>query len=329
MNIPSRELVMKAVRGEPVERIPFSFWYHFRTEPWFPVELQPEYGGTAAPDVLQAYVNGMLREELAFYHRYQPDILKVMHDVPYEMPPGMPVVQSPDDWARLPVLSPHEGHFGAQLALLKRLRENLPAGVPIIETVFNPFYYANKMAQGRLLEHLQYAPDKAHTGLQTLLQTLTDYAQAVIQVCDGIYYAINGISEDTAPREVYEKHILPLDKQILQSVAYAPLNVLHVHGYGELYADLLADAPVAVVCWSDRSCTLSLREGKKLFQKCVMGGLNEVHLPNYSPEQIRAEAEEAIQSTGLKSFILAPGCAVATDIKPELLDTIRVVSMSE
>lgn len=313
---------MRAVRGEPVERIPFSFWYHFRTEPWFPVELQPDYG-PAAPGVLQAYIDDMLKAESAFYHRYQPDILKVMHDVPYEMPPDMPVIQSPDDWARLPALSPDGGHFGAQLTLLKRLRENLPAEVPIIETVFSPFYYANKMAQGRLIEHLQVAPGKVHTGLQTLLQTMIDYAQAVVQICDGIYYAVNGISEDTAPREVYERHIMSLDKQILQSVAHAPLNVLHVHGYGELYADLLADAPASIVCWSDRSCTLSLQEGRALFRKCVMGGLNEFKMPDYTPEQVRAEAEEALQSAGREGFILAPGCAVATNIHPELLDAVR------
>ncbi|MFN7162273.1 MAG: uroporphyrinogen decarboxylase family protein [Fimbriimonadales bacterium] len=104
--------------------------------------------------------------------------------------------------------------------------------------------------------------------------------------------------------------------------------MLHLHGYGELYADLLADAPAAVVCWSDRSTTLSLAEGKRLFNRCVMGGLNEMDLPRMCRERVFQQAQDALDSVGRRGFILAPGCSVPTDIDPNLLMAIREFALS-
>ncbi|MDM7460710.1 MAG: uroporphyrinogen decarboxylase family protein, partial [bacterium] len=118
------------------------------------------------------------------------------------------------------------------------------------------------------------------------------------------------------------------DRAFLQSVSDGRLNVLHLHGYGELYADLLADAPAAIVCWSDRSTTLSLAEGKRLFNRCVMGGLNEMDLPKMCRERVFQQAHDALDSVGGRGFILAPGCSVPTDIDPNLLMAIREFALS-
>ena len=119
--------------------------------------------------------------------------------------------------------------------------------------------------------------------------------------------------------------VIPLDsdRAMLEALASAPLVILHLHGYGELYADLLADAPCSIVCWSDRGCTLSLAEGKRLFSKAVMGGIDELNLAQMSREQVFQQAHEAFDSLGQAPFILAPGCAVPTNISPQLLGAIR------
>ncbi|MCX7925375.1 MAG: hypothetical protein N2554_06140, partial [Fimbriimonadales bacterium] len=282
----ARERIEQAIIGGEVDRLPYCFWYHFRTEAWFPQALHAEYRAPASETLLQQYIDGMSRATYEFWRRYQPDILKVMHDIPYETPTGFSFVHTADDWARLPLLEPDKGHFGAQIEMLKRLRQMVPDEVPIIETVFNAFYYANKLCEGKLLEHLALAPDAVQQGLETLQANLQLYARLVLTVCDGIYYAVNGIGSDAAPRHVYEEVFAPLDRAFLQSVSDGRVNVLHLHGYGELYADLLADAPAAIVCWSDRSTTLSLAEGKRLFDRCVMGGLNEMELPKMCRERV-------------------------------------------
>ena len=87
-----RERVMAAVEGRPVDRVPFSLWYHFR--------LDPPAG------------EGMAQAELEFYRKYSPDLFKVMHDIPYEMPPDRPQIEQSNDWRRLPVLDGKSGNFG-------------------------------------------------------------------------------------------------------------------------------------------------------------------------------------------------------------------------
>ena len=318
-----RERIEQAIVGGQVDRLPYCFWYHFRTEAWFPQALHAEYRAPASDAILQQYIDGMSRATYEFWRRYQPDLLKVMHDIPYETPEGMPFVRTADDWAKLTPLEPDRGHFGAQIEMLRRLRAMAPDDVPIIETVFNAFYYANKLCEGKLLEHLALAPDAVQKGLHTIQANLQLYARYALTVCDGIYYAVNGIGADAAPRAVYAEYFAPLDRALLESVADGRFNVLHLHGYGELYADLLAGAPAAIVCWSDRSTTLSLAEGKRLFDRCVMGGLNELELPKMCRERVFQQALDARDSVGRRGFILAPGCSVPTDISPEVLLTIR------
>ena len=317
------ERIQQAIVGGEVDRLPYCFWYHFRTEAWFPHALHAEHRAPASEAVLQQYIDGMSRATYEFWRRYQPDLLKVMHDIPYETPEGLPFVRTADDWAKLTPLEPDRGHFGAQIEMLRRLRAMVPDEVPIIETVFNAFYYANKLCEGKLLEHLALAPDAVQEGLRTIQANLQLYARYALTVCDGIYYAVNGIGADAAPRHVYEEHFASLDRAFLESVADGRFNVLHLHGYGELYADLLADAPAAIVCWSDRSTTLSLAAGKRLFDRCVMGGLNERELPDMCRERVFQQAQDARDSVGRRGLILAPGCSVPTDISPKVLLTIR------
>ncbi|MDW8107089.1 MAG: uroporphyrinogen decarboxylase family protein [Armatimonadota bacterium] len=323
-----RERIEQAIAGGEVDRIPYCFWYHFRAEPWFPQALHAEYRAPANEATLRAYIDGMSRATYEFWRRYQPDLLKVMHDIPYETPTGFSFVHTVEDWARLPLLEPDKGHFGAQLEMLKRLREMVPPEVPIITTVFNAFYYANKLSEGKLLEHLALAPDAVREGLQTIQANLQLYARLALTVCDGIYYAVNGIGSDAAPREVYAEYFAPLDLALLKAISEGKMNVLHLHGYGELYADLLKDAPAAIVCWSDRATTLSLTEGRRLFDRCVMGGLNELEFAHTSRERVFQQAREAIDSIGKRGFILAPGCSVPTDTNPELLLAIREFAYS-
>ncbi|MFQ3611085.1 MAG: uroporphyrinogen decarboxylase family protein [Fimbriimonadales bacterium] len=318
-----RERIEAVLNGVAPDRLPFSFWYHFRTEPWFPAQLYPEYRAPASESVLQSYVMGMTTAEYEFWRRYQPDLLKVMHDIPYEVSDALPTIRQPSDWAQLPRLEPEAGHFGAQLEVLRRLRQAVPDEVPIIETVFNAFYYANKLSEGRFLGHLSENPEAVHQGLAILQANLVDYAQAVCEVCDGVYYAVNGISIDTAPLSLYQTHFLRYDRAFLEAVAGRGLVVLHLHGYGELYADLLADAPASLVCWSDRSCTLSLPEGSRLFRRAVMGGLNENELPHFCRERVHQQVTEAIDQMHGTPFVVAPGCSVPTDINPEVLFAIR------
>ncbi len=133
-----RERILAACQAQPVDRVPYSLWYHFGLEPPAGEE--------------------MVRAELDFYRRYDPDLFKIMHDIPYEMPPDLPRVQSAADWRRLPVLDGQSGNFGQQLAAIRQIRAQIGDDVPLVDTLFGVFATAQKLCGGRTLEFLRADP---------------------------------------------------------------------------------------------------------------------------------------------------------------------------
>jgi uroporphyrinogen decarboxylase len=73
--------VTRALKGEEVDRPPFSFWYHF--------------GLQHAPGDKHA------EAEVDFFRAYDLDFLKVMNDYPYPLPRGLQAIESEEDWKRV------------------------------------------------------------------------------------------------------------------------------------------------------------------------------------------------------------------------------------
>jgi uroporphyrinogen decarboxylase len=75
--------------------------------------------------------------------------------------------------------------------------------------------------------------------------------------------------------------------------------------------DQVIDYPVAIINWHDRETSPSLAEGQALFPGVVCGGLRrEETMVLGSPEQVRAEARQALHATHGNRFILGTGCVV-------------------
>lgn len=289
-----QERVLAAAQGRPVDRLPYSLWYHFR--------LDPPAGEL------------MARAELDFYHRYDPDLLKVMHDVPYEMPADMPQVRTPEDWRKLPVLDGVSGNFGAQLSTIRMILEGRGDDGPVLDTVFSVFSIAQKVSGGRTLEHLRANPDAVHAGLRNVTESLRNYARALVDAgASGIYQAISGAAADTMSAEEYRQDFLAYDQQILEAAAGAPLNVAHHHGTG-IYPELvLGLSGYRIYSWSNRlSGNPSVREMRLRTQSCLMCGVDEVAFARLTPGQIVEQCRQAAAETDGRGFIVAPGCAVPT-----------------
>ncbi|MBI2457810.1 MAG: uroporphyrinogen decarboxylase, partial [candidate division NC10 bacterium] len=75
------ERVRAALAGKPVDRPPFSVWYHFGNQ-----HASPEWTAQA---------------HLDFFEAYDLDLLKVMNDYDYPLPEGMEVMTTPEDLKRL------------------------------------------------------------------------------------------------------------------------------------------------------------------------------------------------------------------------------------
>ncbi|MFC1997492.1 uroporphyrinogen decarboxylase family protein [Chloroflexota bacterium] len=73
--------------------------------------------------------------------------------------------------------------------------------------------------------------------------------------------------------------------------------------------DLVADLPFHIINWHDRETEPSLAEAKKRFSGVVCGGLRRYEsIVLGTPEEITAEAQDAIDSTEGTRFILGTGC---------------------
>lgn len=301
-----RERVLSAVKGEPVDRIPFSFWYHFR---W----LEFPSGEPLA------------KEELSFYKMYDPDFLKVMHDIPFELPQGISKIEKSEDWYKLEILSAESQNFKAQLLALDTIIKNLPDDGFVIDTIFSTFAYAEKLTGKKTLEHLREDPKALHYGLEVIARSLVNFINAGKNIgLSGIYMALQGANRDIMDDATYRQHFMPYDIIIWESVRDCPFNVLHLHGY-ELMFDVIKVFNPEVITWSNRLTPPSLEEARTLYSGCIAAGLNEEAIIKYSPKDVRREVLRTIVEAGARKLIIAPGCAVPTETPKENLLAIRDV----
>ena len=88
--------------------------------------------------------------------------------------------------------------------------------------------------------------------------------------------------------------------------------MVHLHGK-DVMVKQIAEYPVQVLNWHDRETSPSLSQGKQLFEGIVCGGLQRVEtIVLGTPDMVRKEALQAIETTGGKRFILGTGCVVPT-----------------
>ena len=114
----------------------------------------------------------------------------------------------------------------------------------------------------------------------------------------GIFYAIQHASYRYFDPEGYARFGLAFDQRILEAIQGLWLNVLHLHG-DRLIFDVVEALPFPVVNWHARTA--------------VCGGLRrEATLVLGTPEAVRHEAQDAMQSMDGRGMILGAGCVVPT-----------------
>ncbi|MBP6963382.1 MAG: hypothetical protein KBC96_03140 [Armatimonadetes bacterium] len=303
-NTSRRDRVMAATQCMRADRVPVSFWYHFPLE--FP---------SGKP---------LAEAEIEFFRKYDVDFLKVMHDLPLDLPEDMAEIGDPADWAKIRPLDPRKGNFAHQLEALKIMRRELGDDVIIIDTVFNPHHAAGKMCGKRFMEHYRKQPEAVIRALRTITVSLIDYAQAWVEEGgDGIYYALDGAQTTCMSEEEYGNIFKPLDYMILEAaMGVGAFNFLHIHGTDIMF-DLLHDLPNNVLGWSNRLTAPTLGEARRIHQGCIAGGIDEENIKDMTPADVLRQGRSSIEDAGADGFILTSGCAVPTDTPEEILMAIR------
>lgn len=304
-----RERIEACLEGNPADRVPVALWRHFPVDDQDPTRLA------------QATLN--------FQNTFDFDLVKVtpassfclrdwgVQDVWKGATEGTReyvnrVIKEPDDWARLPVLNPTRGYLADQLESLKIITSELGDSVPVIQTIFNPLTQAKNLSgQQKLISHMRKYPQAVHAGLKIIAESTRRFIEAIQQSdIAGVFYAVQHAQHGMLTPQEYREFGRAYDLELLEATKMYWLNMLHLHGEDIMF-ETLADYPVQIMNWHDLDTEPSLNEGLKQFQGAVCGGLRrEQTMVLGTPEQVKAEANQAIQITSGKRFILGTGCVV-------------------
>ncbi len=298
------ERVQAALSGKPVDYLPYSIWYHFGTQ------FMP---GDIAADT-----------QIAYYERFDFDYLKIMNDYTYPLPEGLDRITSIAEWKKLrpvPITAPG---FAEQLKLLRKVAKRLDGEALCLETIFNPIGVAMRSAKDIIYPLLRAHPEEFKRGLETITESLIGYIEAVYAAgVSGIFYSVNGATDDFMPRSEFMEFVRPYDLQILNTFKdRGAFNVTHIHGVNLRLEDCI-DYPVNATNWSHFHSAPSLAEARHMTEICLIGGVSERRTDYLHPDVIEEQLKSAMAEAGDRKFMVGPGCAIPTDTAPEIIDIIR------
>lgn len=314
------ERVRASLRGEEPDRPALSAWRHFYHQE-----------GTGA---------GLAQAMLGFQRRYAWDFMKVNPRASYHGEDwGLKLsfstdplkehqrrdypIKAPTDWLKIRPLSPRLGVLGQHLEALAVIARELQGRYPFIMTVFTPLAVAARLAESpeAMSQHLKEHPQLVHGALAAITATFVAFArECLARGAAGLFFATTEWgSHDHLTAEQHRQFSRPYDLKVLEAVAEAPFNLLHVCRSRNMLAEF-RDYPVAAFNWDARDATNpSLAEGRKLTGKAVVGGMAAEVLHKGSPADVATQARQSHAEAGGERWMLGPGCTILPDTPAENL----------
>jgi uroporphyrinogen decarboxylase len=299
------------------DRPPVGAWGHTYREEWSPQALAAvtvERARRFGWDFVKFQPRASCFAE-AFGSLYHPSGHSLR--APILIKPAVPDLES---WSSVQVVNPKA--LDDQVESIGIVARELGPDVPVIQTVFSPItvggYLVGK-SQSRILRELRKHPEIVGPALDRIAAGLLDFSRRSIKAgAAGIFYAVSGYAGRNVMREeIYRDLVLPYDLAVLKALPpEAWFNVLHLCGSNLNFA-LARDLPSHVVSWSiHNQGNPSLAEGREIAGRAVMGGLSQRATLVYGPPpKIEDEARRAIEATGRRGLLLAPGCSVPPRVR--------------
>lgn len=300
-----RERLLCAIRGGTPDRVPVSIYRH--------------------STVHHRGVGEFVDFTLDFHRRFDPDYVKVMYDELYDTPVNYQYAVDETVWGLLEDLDPRTGAFGRYLESLKRIRDAVDPDTPVVATVFAPFHIAVRLAWKRLPADCRAHGELVTRGLSTIGRNLGAFVRAAREQAgvDGFFLGAFGCEPAWLTREEYLRFALPGDLALLDRMRLSDIVFVHCHGERDSYFDLFESCAADALSWEDRLAGPSLREARARTPKCLVGGVDHVAATSASPDAVRLQALDAIEATGGRGFILAPGCTFLEGTPEENMLALR------
>ena len=324
-----RELVLKAFRGEAVDRVPVGFWHHFtREEEWLK--------GFSNPEIIEKNLNGHKN----FLHKVKPDFVKLMSDgyFAYPNPAIYKGLENISDLAGIEPLGADHPWITEQVELVKKIRAGFEEDIVAIYNIFAPVTYfkwlVGEVSGGDdlIANFIDQDAVTLKKVLDTIGQDIASLSQRIIKEAgaDGIYLSVQSIQDARVSQEVYKQVIAPSELHVLETAKEAGgVNILHICGYEGARNDihLFTDYPAPVINWAVGPEGISLAEGREIFGgRTVLGGFENGKtglLYTGDKATIQAETKRIIAETGTTGLVIGADCTIPSDIDEERIEWVR------
>lgn len=325
-DMTKKERVLAALRGEEVDRVPVSAWWHDYAHEWSANEL--------AAVTIESYSEFdwdfiKVNPRFSYYAEPWGTTYKRYDD---RMPtPDKIAVKDASDLGKIQRVDGTAGAFAEHIEGVGMIASGLRGEALFMQTVFSPLATMSRITGPTepVQTMIREAPEQLETALDAIAETLIEYAQACLEAgADGIFYAgVEWGSGQFISGQDYDRFCKPYDIRILEAVKDAPFNVLHVcRDNNHLMRSL--DYPVAAFHWDTHGeGNPSLADVLNSCDKAVMGGVDHKRtIRRGEPADVGVEAEEALMETRGERFLLAPNCSIdPTSPEANLLAMVEAV----
>lgn len=310
MTMTARERVLAALAGEQVDHPPISLWRHFPNQ------------DQSAADLAEA--------TLAWQRELNLDFIKLMPPGDYatidwgavsefQGAPGgtretlIYPIEGPADWRKIGPVDVRAGFNGEMVRACELVREELGGDVPVLQTIFSPLTIANKLSNGRVLEHLRSHPDAVHGALEAIRDVTAAFTKASLAAgADGVFFASQCATSDMLTRDEYGAFGVPYDTPVLAAAAEAgsDFTLIHIHGANTFF-DVLAGYQGHALNWHDRRVGPPLGEVLAEYPaRAAVAGLDEKGIAGMTPAEVTAQVRDARDVTGDCRLLVGPGCVI-------------------
>ena len=309
-----------ALRGDTVDRPPYSFWTHLPG-----IDLDPQR---------------LAEESALFCARYELDFLKSMPNGLYcvedrgcvcdysaiERGGVAKVVRAAinveSDWAALEHVDVSRGAFGRELRHLELLVKRVGPHVPVLATVFSPLTIAGKLSNGLSRAHTTRAQEAVERGLETITQVTCDFARETLaRGCAGVFLALQEATAGAYDEVAYRRFGVPYDRRVLAAAESAGgwFNVVHAHGEDILF-DVVKDYHVHALNWHIGETPPTIAQYRQSGgTRPVLGGLQRGYITKRDRDGISRDIKRSVTENGRHGLLLAPACVIRHPVDHETL----------
>lgn len=287
--------IKAVIDGREPDKIPAGFWFHYNSK---------------------MTTEEMANAHLDLYEKTDMDIVKIMQDYPY---PIVGEIKTIHDWDKVKLLGTDTKEYKKLEEVIKRIADKLKGEAMIFQTMFGPFKAAS-MAFGDevVMNHAKENPVVVANAINRIGEVMAEWADKYLDAgADGIYYSAQFAEVGRFTKQEWEQLVKPSDLKVLNVAANRDnkYNILHICGepdYNfEVHVDRFYNYPGDLINWSVKDNHYSLERGRDLFDRAILGGLNNKgNILTGTEEDIRKEVRNIIDTFGNKGLMIGADCTI-------------------